>query len=146
MMMRLPLPQPGLVPLNDGESKIARRRTESFSQKNVVTATKRYPNTWRHLWFIISGTIPHFLVGRAYANWLSYKNPVQYTQYLTFPIQEIFDPVGYRAPRQFRGQSWLHLRLRQASRELSRIIVGLSLHSDGERRPTPLTTISAYVP
>ena len=99
------------------------------------------PNTWRLLWFIIGGTIPHFLVGRAYANWLSYKNSVQYTHYLTSPIQEIFDPVGYRVPQQFQGQSWLHLRLRQASRELSRIIVGLSLHSDGGRRPTPLTTM-----
>ena len=91
--------------------------------------------------FIIGGMIPQFLVGRAYTNWILYKNTVQYTQYLSSPIHEFFDPAGYKIPQRSQSQSWLHLRLRQASRELSRIIAGLSLHhSDGGRRPTPLLT------
>ena len=101
----------------------------------------RDPNTWRRLWFIIGGMVPQFLVGRAYNNWISYKNSVRYTQYLSSPIHELFDPTGYKFSREFQSQSWPHLRLRQAPRELSRIIAGLSLHSDGGRRPTPLTTM-----
>ena len=129
--------RPGSPSLRHVEVVIQARPVKVSHEPNRT----RDPNTWRRLWFIIGVTIPQFLVGRAYTNWLSYKHSVRYTQYLTSPIHEFFDPVGYKIPQQFQSQSWLHLRLRQASRELSRIITGLSLHSDGGRRPTPLTTM-----
>ena len=129
--------RPGHPSLRHVEVVIQARPTRVTHEPNRT----RDPNTWRRLWFIIGEIIPQFLVGRSYTNWISYKNSVQYTEHLTSPIHELFDPTGYKIPQQFQSQSWLHLRLRQASRELARIITGFSLHSDGGRRPTPLTTM-----